>query len=141
MPSSHTEVYVHFVWTTKNRQPIITTDYEEPLYKFIRSRCQKMQAHITAIGGMPDHVHLLIRMPPSLSISQVAQDIKGSSSHFVAHALGQRDFRWQGAYGAFSVGKNALESVTYYIENQKIHHGAHTIHRDWEPADVIDNPS
>ncbi len=141
MPNSHTEVYIHFVWATQNRQPIITIEYEEHLYSFIRSRCQKMQAHFVAIGGMPDHIHLLIRMPSSLSISNVVKDIKGSSSHFITHSLGQTEFQWQGAYGAFSVDRDRVYVVSNYIMNQKEHHAAHTIQEQWEIVEDVQSSS
>ncbi len=133
MSNSHTEVYVHFVWATWDRQPLILPDKEARLYDSIRARCRDMQAHLHAIGGVSDHIHLLIRLPATLSLAQVAKDIKGASSHFATYTLSWSDFRWQGAYSAFGVGKDSLEIVCRYIENQKQHHAQQTTSSEWEP--------
>ena len=132
MPNSHTEVYIHLVWATWDRQPLITPAIETRLYNQIRSRCRNMQAHLHAIDGISDHIHLLIRLPATLSISEIVKDLKGTSSHFATHLLACPDFRWQGAYSAFSVGPEGVETVCSYIENQKKHHTQQSIIDEWE---------
>jgi putative transposase len=135
MPNSHTEVYIHLVWATWDRQSLITSAIETRLYNQLRSRCRDMQAHLHAIGGMPDHIHLLIRLPATLSIAEIVRDLKGASSHFATHLLGCPDFRWQGAYSAFSVGPKGVEAVCTYIEGQKQHHSRQTTVDEWELSD------
>src|SRR5580700_10916632 len=106
MPNSHTEVYVHFVWATWDRQPLITPDIEPRLHNCIRARCRDLQAHVHAVNGIADHVHVVVRLPATMSIAAIAGDIKGASSHFATHALGAAEFRWQGGYFAEGVCKD-----------------------------------
>ncbi|HLK57384.1 MAG TPA: IS200/IS605 family transposase [Chthonomonadaceae bacterium] len=139
MPNSHTEVYVHFVWATWDRKPLITPELEPQLCACIRARCRDMQTHLFAIGGIADHIHLLVRLPATFSLSQIAKDIKGASSHLVTHMLGHPDFRWQGAYSAHGVADDRLDIVGKYIENQKVHHAQNTTYNAWELPDDADD--
>ncbi|MCW3097092.1 MAG: transposase IS200-family protein [Chthonomonadaceae bacterium] len=135
MPNSHTEVYIHLVWATWDRQALITPAIETRMYNHIRSRCRDMQTHLHAIGGISDHIHLLIRLPATLSIADIVRDLKGASSHFATHLLSCPGFRWQGAYSAFSGGPEGVEAVCSYIENQKQHHARRSIVDEWELSD------
>jgi len=132
MPNSHLEFYGHLVWATWDRQPLITPAIETRLYNHIRARCRDMKAHLHAIGGTADHIHLLIRLPTTLSIAEIVRDIKGASSHFTTHLLDCPGFRWQGAYSGFSVCPEGVEAVCSYIENQKQHHARNTVLEAWE---------
>ena len=116
MPNSHTEVFVHLVWATWDRRPLITPEIEARLYACIAAGCRDLQAHLMAIGGVSDHVHLLIRLPSTLTIAQIAKDLKGTSSHLITHELACPKFRWQGAYSAFSVSPEGVEAVCDYIQ-------------------------
>src|SRR5579862_754485 len=98
MPNSYTELYMHLVWATWDRQPLITPEMEARLYTCIATCCRDLQAHLVAIGGVSDHLHVLVRLPVTLTVAQLAKDLKGTSSHFITHALACPDFRWQGAY-------------------------------------------
>lgn len=133
MPNANTEVYLHCTWATWDRQPLITPDLEPRLYACIAARCREMQTHLLAIGGVTDHIHILIRLPATRTIAQVIGDIKGSTSHLLTHEMQRPDFRWQGAYHARSVSPNGVPAVTDYIANQKIHHAQRTLHPAWEP--------
>jgi REP element-mobilizing transposase RayT len=132
MPNSFTEVYVHFVWATWDRQPLIIPEIELPLCNCIRARCRDMQAHVLAVGGMQDHIHALVRLPATLCLSEIAREMKGASSHFVTHVLGCSGFRWQGSYFASGVCTDALDTVINYIEHQKQHHADKAIRVDLE---------
>jgi REP element-mobilizing transposase RayT len=91
---------------------------------------------------MPDHVHLLVKMPTRLSASQLMHQIKGVSSHFVHEQLeGMEGFRWQEGYGVFSVTPGHRKTVVDYIENQKQHHAENTTHLRWEETDEEYIPS
>ncbi len=111
MPNSHTEVFIHLVWNTSERKPLITPQIEPALYSCIAARCRDFQAHLMAIGGISDHVHLLIRLPATLTIAQIAKDLKGASSHLLTHRLSKPDFRWQSSYSAFSFSPEGVEAV------------------------------
>lgn len=127
--SSHAEVYVHFVWATWERQPLITVELQPRVYASIAHHAAALGARVIAIGGISDHVHLLARLPPTISIAEFIGRVKGASSHFVTHLLGTTEpFKWQGGYGAFSVSRRNVAAVRDYVLNQEIHHGARTTH-------------
>jgi REP element-mobilizing transposase RayT len=85
------------------------------------------------VGGVEDHVHLLIGLPPTLSVSDLIKNIKGSSSHLVTHEIKPGEFfKWQGSYGAFTVGHDGIDKVANYIRNQAIHHQQKSIIPTWE---------
>jgi REP element-mobilizing transposase RayT len=128
-----TQLYVHYVWATWDRLPLITPEFEAQIYASIATKCRELDCEPLAIGGIEDHIHLLVKISPSLSISTLVKEIKGSSSHLMTHILRPGVFfKWQGAYGAFSVSHDAIPTVTKYIRNQKAHHAAHTLIPNWE---------
>ncbi len=123
MANSYTELYYHFIWATKGREPLITLEVQVHLYAYIRHKCQEMSVHVYALDGMPDHVHLACSLPTDLSIADFLEVIKGSSSHFINH-LDDADYclYWQPGYGALTFAKRDLLRIVSYIENQAIHH-------------------
>lgn len=92
-----------------------------------------------ATGGIEDHVHVLCKYPPTLSISEIVKRIKGASSHFMNDQVtGPESFKWQGTYGALTVGERAVPRVKAYVLNQKAHHKADDLHEDWERVWIPD---
>ncbi len=125
---SKTQVYVHFVWATHDRLPLVTTDLERRLYRYITEVCERYSCTVFSVGGMPDHVHLLVLMSPKTSVSALMKNVKGSSSRFVSAELTLGEwFDWQDHYGAFSVAPRERERIIAYIENQKRHHAEGTL--------------
>ncbi len=123
MRDTFTQIYIHAVWATWDRQPIITPEIETAVYAAIRAECARLKADILDIGGVEDHVHILVCLPPTLCVSDLIKQLKGSSSHLVTHKVtGRESFKWQGAYAAFSVSEDAVPAVRAYIRNQKRHH-------------------
>ncbi len=85
---------------------------------------------------MPDHVHLLVRLHPTVSVSDLIKGVKGSSSHLVTHEiLKGAFFKWQGSYGAFIVGKKGVARVKAYIDRQKEHHSRNSVYDEWEAVE------
>jgi len=116
-------LYYHIVWGTKNRLPLITEHIEEQLYEYITMKSDELKSIVHATGGIHDHIHLVVSIPPTLSISGYVGKIKGSSSHFVNHRLDKvQAFAWQEKYGVFSLGFKQLESAVNYVIRQKDHH-------------------
>ncbi len=137
MREPFTQLYVHLVWSTWDRLPLIDETVRQPLYAAMAEKCRSLKCEPVEIGGMEDHVHLLVRLHPTVSISQLVKEIKGSSSHLVNHALAkQEEFQWQGAYGAFSIRKNEVPQVKGYILNQQQHHAEGTIELVWEQSEA-----
>jgi REP element-mobilizing transposase RayT len=133
MRSSYTKLYVHCVWATWDRSPLLTPAIEAHVYAGIAAKCQTLRCDAIAIGGDLDHVHLLARFAPTISIAELVQEVKGSTSHLVNHEIDpSREFRWQGSYGALTVSPNGVKKVTAYIQNQKIHHVERRTFEDWE---------
>ena len=132
MPSAHTELYLHLVWATHRRHPLITPELQPRIYAAICDQCVRVKADVIAIGGMPDHTHVLLRSPPTICVADLARRIKGGSSHVAGQAAGSRAFRWQDGYGAFSVSRSILPRVRAYVLDQERHHRDRTLSTTFE---------
>lgn len=134
MRAPYTQLYVHLIWSTWKRMPLIEAGFEGALYAALARKCEALKCEAIAIGGIEDHVHLLVRLHPAVSIARLAQNVKGYSSHFMAHEVAVPDefFKWQGAYRAFTIRKSEVPAVSAYIQNQKQHHREKSLHKEWE---------
>ena len=116
---------VHFVWSTHRRGEWIAESWEEPLHCYIGGISRNKNATLIAAGGIPDHLHLLVSMPPTISLSDMVNALKSNSSRWIHDETPQmKHFRWQEGYGAFSVSRSNESSVVEYIRRQKEHHRA-----------------
>ncbi len=123
MPQTFTALWVHLIWATKNREPILHKSIRIPLYKQIRIIAAQKGYHLDFINGVEDHVHCLFSVQPSCSISQIAKNVKGASSHWLnGQGLLEGPFDWQDGYAAFSVSPSNVQRVRNYIGNQEMHH-------------------
>ena len=130
------KLYYHFIWGTKNRLPLIDTTFEPDLYRALAAKTQDMGVFVHAIGGMEDHVHLAVSVPPKIAPAKFIGDVKGNSSHYVNHVLKPDfEFRWQDEYGVLSFGEKNLSTVVGYIHNQKQHHADGTLIEAMERMD------
>ncbi|HZO90494.1 MAG TPA: IS200/IS605 family transposase [Chthonomonadaceae bacterium] len=121
--SSKAEIYLHFVWATRGRQLLLTPESEREVYRCIEQEARRLDCQVLAIGGMPDHVPLAVKLPAKVSAAKLMQQIKGVSSAFLNDLRNQTGaFRWQEGYAAFSVCRPHIKMVIAYIENQKQHH-------------------
>ena len=126
--ASLTQLYVHCVWATWDRLPLIDTDIETQIYSVMAATCRKLGCTPLAIGGIDDHVHLLVHLSPKIAVAQLVGQIKGASSHAATHAIRpDHFFKWQGSYGAFTIGLRSIDQVCGYILNQKKHHAERTV--------------
>ena len=133
MRGNFTQLYLHFVWATWDRLPLITPDIQKVVYASIISKCDQLGCTVVAIGGIEEHVHLLTGVPPTLTVSDLIKHIKGSSSHFINHQIKPgKFFKWQGSYGVFTVSHKELDTVANYIRNQAVHHREKSMISDWE---------
>ena len=133
MRRSKNKHFVHLIWDTKHREPSITSDIERTLYRSISGIAMKMGCIVRAVGGMPDHVHLLLWIPNTLSVMDVMKRIKGGSSSYINTQRNREPyFDWQEGYAVFGVAPEGVAPVTAYILNQKQHHAAQTLNTDWE---------
>ncbi len=123
MPNTYTQIHIQVVFAVQNRDCIISTQWKDELYKYMTGIVQKNNHKLLGINGMPDHIHMLIGLRPTQSVSDLMQDIKGSSSKWINDKGFLRSrFSWQEGYGAFSYSKSELTRVLTYIENQERHH-------------------
>jgi putative transposase len=133
MRGNYTQLYVHCVWATWDRLPLITPTIEQAVYNTIAYECTQLKCTLISIGGIADHIHVLAGFPPVLSISQFVKQVKGSSSHCVTHEIRPNEFfKWQGSYSAFTVSRRELDSVENYIKNQAAHHQKKSLIPVWE---------
>jgi putative transposase len=122
MPKSYSCVWIHAVWSTKNRQPLIHPTIEKQLFDLIRSELEKCGCIVRNVNGMPDHVHCLFGMNPKIAVTDVIKQVKGSSSfHINQHNALHEKLVWQRGFGIFGVSHSAADNVYRYIRDQKIH--------------------
>ena len=137
MRAPFTQLFIHLVWSTWDREPSIRDDLQDRLYAAMAKRCNEMNCDLIAIGGIADHVHLLVRLSPSVAIADLVKDVKGACSHLMNHEIQPGgNFRWQGAYGAFSIRGNEVDQVKMYVLNQVSHHANHTCFDDFEQNEI-----
>lgn len=123
MPQSFVCFYVHLIFSTKNREPLIEESWAQRLYDYVGGIAQKQGSVLVGAGGMPDHIHLLVSLSKQLSIADQVRDLKANSSGWVHANLPEfRHFAWQSGYAAFSVSQSSVGRVLRYIKNQKQHH-------------------
>ena len=134
MRRAGTASYIHIVWATWDRLPLHSGAFEQRIHRAIAAKCAALGADVIALGGVDDHVHLLVALPATLSPAEHVRQVKGASSHLATHEAHPSGafFKWQGAYGAVSVGPDALPAVSAYIAHQREHHAANTLHLEWE---------
>ena len=114
---------IHFVWSTHGRREWLAESWEEKLHAYIGGIANNKNATLIAAGGMADHLHLLVSMPPTASVSDMVNAFKSNSSRWIHDEISRmKIFRWQEGYGAFSVSRSNEDSVVQYIRQQKEHH-------------------
>ena len=114
-------LFYHFVWSMKLRRPLIQPEIGPSLHNVIAAKATRIGGFVHAVGGVEDHVHLVVSVPPKLSLSDFISQVKGNSSHFANHELNVL-FAWQAEYGVVSFGGKQLDIVIKYVKNQRQHH-------------------
>ncbi|MEO5911155.1 MAG: IS200/IS605 family transposase [Pelobium sp.] len=134
MPHSFNKIWIHTIWATKNRAPLIDLSIEKKRYDFIHVQLKDLGCPVRIINGMPDHLHCLFLLNPQKSIAEIVKQIKGSSSHSInEQSLIANKFSWQTGYAAYSVSESGVEKVYDYIKNQKTHHSKKTFEQEYNP--------
>ena len=118
---------LHCVFTTKHRQRWLTPEIRERLWPYLAGIARENDMRALEIGGVEDHVHVLLSLPATMSVAKALQLLKGNSSKWIHETFpGMAEFAWQGGYGAFSIGISGLEATTRYIRQQEQHHQKRT---------------
>jgi REP-associated tyrosine transposase len=123
MAQSFTNLIYHIVFSTKDRQPLITDAHQTRLYDYIGGTIRELGGILLAINGTEDHVHLLAKLRPDKALSDVLRDLKANASGWMHDVFPDlKDFSWQRGYGAFTVSQSNVEKVQDYIARQREHH-------------------
>ena len=131
MPSTHLSLHYHLVFSTKERSPIIAPEWRGRLHAFLGGTVNTLGGIPEAIGGVADHVHLLIGLRATHCLADVMREIKCVSSGWVHDEIGERAFEWQEGYGGFTVGAPQCADVRSYIARQEEHHRTRTFQEEY----------
>ena len=136
----YSEINLHVTWHTKNSSPLLVPDVEAVVHHYLRGRCINTPGvFIHEIGGIEDHVHLCLTIPPTLLISEFIGQLKGSSSHEANQKLGHKALEWQAGYGVVSFGSKDLPWVKSYVREQRQRHGRGTVEERLERIDAMES--
>jgi len=131
MPSTHLSLHFHVVFSTKNREPRITAEWRSRLHAYLGGATRNSGGIPEAIGGVADHVHLLLGLPATARLADVVRTIKAVSSKWMHEEAGDRLFAWQEGYGSFTVSPSHRETVRGYIARQEEHHRKRTFQEEY----------
>ncbi len=132
MANTFTQIYIQIVFAVKGRKNLIAEEYRDEVEKFICGIIKNNSSKALAIYCNPDHVHILIGIHPSISVSNIARDIKAGSSKWINEKKWVKGkFRWQEGYGAFTYSKSQIDAVVKYILNQPLHHKKTTFKEEY----------
>jgi putative transposase len=120
-------LFYHVVWATKHRLDLIEPVWEKDLYGYIWGKATALECIPHAIGGISNHIHVAISIPPKFAVATLIGKLKGSSSHHINENYAHGSFMWQAEYGVLSFSEKALASIVDYINNQKKHHADRTL--------------
>ena len=132
MSRTYVQLFVHIVFSTKSRAPIIVPELKRELHSYLGGLTREIKGKAHIVNGMDDHVHMLVSLPPTISLADAIRFIKSNSSGWVHEKWPQwSSFAWQLGYGAFSVSKSSVPEVMDYIKNQEIHHRKFTYQEEF----------
>lgn len=123
MGQSLVQNYLHIVFSTKYRKPMINEPIEEELHGYLGGICNKLECHVIIVGGYTDHIHILCKLSKKIALMKLVEELKSHSSKWIkTKGKEYENFYWQDGYGAFSVNPSEVDVVIKYIANQKEHH-------------------
>ena len=132
MADTYTQIYIHIIFAVKGRSNLISSSWKNELYKYITGIITNEAQKLIAINGMPDHIHLLVGLKPTIALSNLVRDIKANSSRFVNEKSWIKGkFEWQHGFGAFSYSHSQLDTIINYINNQEEHHKKKTFKEEY----------
>ena len=132
MPQSFACMNCHIVFSTKNREPLVTKNIASRLYEYIGGICRNNGDLLVAADGMPCHVHLIVSLGKQTPATEAVRTIKSNSSRWVHETFANlRGFAWQNGYGAFGISYSNVDDVKQYIDNQSEHHRGRTFKEEF----------
>lgn len=121
MAHTHTNLLIHIVFSTQGYFPLITADIRKELFAYMGGLVKELKGNPIIINGVDNHIHMLIALPPNVSVSDAMRFVKANSSRWIKERFGKK-FAWQKGFGAFSVSRSGVDAVVKYIANQEEHH-------------------
>lgn len=132
MAKSYTNLIYHIVFSTKNREPLITQERKQRLYDYIGGLIRTKGGIVLAINGIADHIHILVKLRADRALSDVIRDLKSNSTGWMRDVFADPpEFGWQNGYGAFSVSASNIPAVRRYIAEQEIHHAKYSFREEF----------
>ncbi|HWN08057.1 MAG TPA: IS200/IS605 family transposase [Pyrinomonadaceae bacterium] len=131
MPSTYCSLHYHAVFSTKDRYPLITPDWRNNLHAYLGGIVRNLNGVSLAVGGVVDHVHMLMGLRATHNLSGVMREVKGGSSEWIHNTVGKRSFVWQPGYFGVTVSPSQIEKVKEYILNQDEHHRHKTLEQEY----------
>ena len=131
MPATYCNLHYHATFSTKDRYPLINKDWRNNLHAYLGGIVKNLGGVPVAIGGIEDHVHVLMGLRATHRLDYVMRDLKSGSSEWVRHTVGQTGFSWQPGYFGVTVSPSQIDVVTRYIRNQEAHHRARTFQEEY----------
>ncbi|MDB4305764.1 IS200/IS605 family transposase [Akkermansiaceae bacterium] len=122
MPQSLAKVLVHLVFSTKDREPVISEEIQPKLHAYLAGTLDNISCTSLQVGGVDDHAHLFFALGRTITIAKVVEECKTASSKWMKSSGGVSPFTWQSGYGIFSISESQREQVIAYVKNQKDHH-------------------
>ena len=130
MSSTYLSLHYHLVFATKHRQPLISVVWRSRLHEYLGGTITGLGGFPQGIGGVADHVHLLVGLRATHCVADVLREVKKASSHWIHDDIGLNGFAWQEGYAAFTVGPTARKGVRGYIAHQEEHHRVMTFREE-----------
>ncbi len=121
MPQSYSSLWVHLIWSTKNREPVLNASLKQEVFKVINDIANDHEVYLDCINGVEDHVHLLVRLRTDQTVADIVKTIKGNSWEYFKDDP-DKYITWQDGFAAFSVSAGHIKRVRNYIYNQEQHH-------------------
>ena len=132
MANTYNQVYIHIVFAVKYRKAVIAQSWRQELYNYIIGLIGNRGHKVYAIGGVSDHIHILISLSPKQAISELVLEVKRASTLWIKEkGYVKHRFAWQGGFGVFSYGKSQIDRVVRYIQNQESHHARQTFMKEY----------
>jgi len=131
MPSTHLSLHYHVVFSTKDRRPLIAPEWRDRLHAYLGGVVRNLDGVAESVGGVEDHVHLLLGLRATHCLSDLVRDVKSVSSRWVHEEIHLAGFAWQEGYGAFTVSASQRETVGDYIARQEEHHRHRTFQEEY----------
>jgi REP element-mobilizing transposase RayT len=131
MPSTHSALKYHIIFSTKERRKCMAHQWRPRLFDFIGGCLRTLEAVPLAVGGIEDHVHVLTGLKPTHTVASIVREMKQTSSRWIHEEIGLWNFAWQEGYGAFTVSPPAVEEVIKYIHGQEEHHRVKTFQEEY----------